>query len=112
MPWYQASFPKAGWSEREVEASRCGPHPVGGKEPNAWGFYDMLGNVFEWTQDEFSDEVRTGGIDPLGTGKERVNRGGSWAATARLCRPAYRGLDSPTARNSALGFRLVRSVDG
>jgi len=87
-------------------------HPVGKKAPNAWGLYDMLGNVWEWCQDWYGAYPFGSVTDPTGflTGSIRVNRGGSWYYNARYVRAAIRGCDVPRARYGALGFRLARSV--
>jgi formylglycine-generating enzyme required for sulfatase activity len=85
-------------------------HQVGQKRPNAWGLYDMLGNVAEWTGDWFG---AFGGpvFDPLGAplGDARVSRGGAWYFYKRLARAADRMSDEPERRSSVLGFRLVRT---
>ena len=86
-------------------------HPVGQKQPNAFGLYDMLGNVWEWTGDHPKKD--SGAVtDPTGpaTGSSRVFRGGSWYTYARYARAALRGNDAPGARSSVLGFRLSRTA--
>jgi formylglycine-generating enzyme required for sulfatase activity len=75
-------------------------HSVGEKKPNAWGLYDMLGNVWEWCWDRY-DEDR---------GYNRVIRGGSWIVSARRCRSAHRVSVPPDDRGVEVGFRLARSV--
>ncbi|NIP68843.1 MAG: SUMF1/EgtB/PvdO family nonheme iron enzyme, partial [Planctomycetales bacterium] len=83
-------------------------HPVGTKRPNAWGLYDMHGNVEEWCQD-YEDDYPDGDVtDPLGpgSGSFRVFRGGSWLRDAWYCRSAYRLRDWPTTRYNDLGFRV------
>jgi formylglycine-generating enzyme required for sulfatase activity len=85
-------------------------HAVGGKNANAWGLYDMLGNVFEWTYDLYGSYSASVAVDPVGasSGSDRVFRGGSWYRHARDVRSAHRSRYSPGARNYILGFRLVR----
>lgn len=85
-------------------------HPVGTKKPNAWGLYDMHGNVMEWCQDWYvSDYVAFFITDPTGpeNGSSRVIRGGCWARDARDCRSASRGCRVPGYRGGDLGFRVV-----
>jgi formylglycine-generating enzyme required for sulfatase activity len=86
-------------------------HAVGMKRPNAWGLYDMHGNVWEWCQDRFGGYPSGSVTDPKGasSGAGRVVRGGSWYDDARRCRSAYRGRDEPGDRYDLLGFRLARA---
>jgi formylglycine-generating enzyme required for sulfatase activity len=88
--------------------------PVGNYAPNAWGLYDMHGNVEEWCWDIFSQYDNAGGnINPTGavSGSERVARGLSWNAHLNYTRSAARGFSFPDATGSSnkRGFRLVRS---
>jgi formylglycine-generating enzyme required for sulfatase activity len=99
-------------------------HPVGTKQPNAWGLHDMHGNVSEWCSD-WQSRYLQGGFDPVGpaAGSDRVSRGGSWGDQPILCRSAYRnstdsasrsvGTDSwyrsIPRRSGNLGFRVARS---
>lgn len=76
-------------------------HDVGQKEPNAWGLYDMLGNVWEWCYDLYDETVY---------GSYRIFRGGSWAETARGCGATCRRRSHPTFHIDDLGFRLARSI--
>ncbi|MDP6944840.1 MAG: SUMF1/EgtB/PvdO family nonheme iron enzyme, partial [Myxococcota bacterium] len=87
-------------------------HDVGQKLPNAWGLYDMLGNVLEWTWDWHGSYSSGWSPDPVGasSGSYRVARGCGWVIAARSCRAAYRGGDSPEVRGRALGFRPARSL--
>ena len=109
---YEEAFDCSGWLERQYEAEWCGTHAVGLKRANRWGLHDMLGNVCEWTGDWYGEEYPSGAVtDPRGpaTGSNRVLRGGGWYSGARYVRSAYRIDNSPGARNSGLGFRLVRT---
>ena len=86
-------------------------HPVGQKQSNAWGLYDMHGNVWEWCLD-WEDKYPGGSVrDPTGpaSGALRVSRGGCWSREAIYCRSASRDGVSP-GRRSLLGFRLALSL--
>lgn len=83
--------------------------PVKAYAPNAWGLYDMHGNVCEWTQDWFDKPSRRAAIDPVGPscGASRVNRGGGWSCDAEDCRSASRLMLAPIDSTSSVGFRLA-----
>lgn len=89
--------------------------PVGQKQPNAWGLYDVHGNVREWVQDWYGETYYANSpeIDPKGppSGKYRVDRGGSWGFNAVFCRSAFRGNVIPDSQLGYLGFRLALSLE-
>lgn len=88
-------------------------YPVGSYQPNAWGFYDMHGNVYEWCRDWYGDYPSGAVRDPLGarTGPRRALRGGGMFGLSDSCRSANRSSYLPDGRDDDLGFRLVvRSV--
>ena len=89
-------------------------HPVGEKLPNAWGLYDMHGNVREWCQDRFGDYPSGSVTDPSGatSGSDRVYRGGSWYDYAGYRRSANRGRFRPSLRDINDGFRVCLSPSG
>jgi len=88
-------------------------HPVGRKKPNAWGLYDMHGNVHEWCSDKYGDYRNAKQIDPTGpaSGGVRVFRGGSRQEPGGGCRSAHRGRTSPRIHWSDLGLRVVVPAD-
>ena len=91
-------------------------HEVGTKKANAFGLYDMSGNVWEWCWNWYTDSYDTttdGGNDPTGalSGSKRVYRGGGWNGNSDFCAVSYRSLHYPIYRSYHLGFRVVRPAN-
>ena len=93
----------------ENTASR--PEAVATKPANAWGLYDMIGNVWEWCWDAYGPTHEPSGRDPVGD-LGRVVRGGSFVVGAGVLRCAFRDWDSPSDRSPGVGFRCVRGAPG
>ena len=103
----------SGWPEKQYPDSPSGTHPVGLKKANAFGLYDMLGNVWEWCADHWHETYEGAPVDGSawlsdGATADRVLRGGSWLAHARHVRAACRLLIHPEYRLDGVGFRCVR----
>lgn len=95
-------------------------HPVAAKRPNAWGLYDMIGNVAEWCNDVYDEKYYTAAPakNPPGAadGERYVLRGGAWNSGAKLCRSSSRVGENPGFQDAcfardAIGFRCVRRPD-
>ena len=109
---YDGGYDSSGWDEKQYEHSKAGVHPVGRKLPNSWGLYDMIGNVFEWVEDDWHENYNgapSGGsawVDsPRSAG--RVLRGGGWGCRAGFCRSAVRVRSEPGLRGGSVGLRLA-----
>jgi formylglycine-generating enzyme required for sulfatase activity len=99
------------WYDRN---SQDKTHPVGQKKPNAWGLYDMSGNVWEWCEDDWHDNYigapKDGSAWPINNDNRSLLRGGSWYFNRYSCRSAYRFSFSPYRRDDLSyynGFRVV-----
>jgi formylglycine-generating enzyme required for sulfatase activity len=118
----QSAFANGDISEAPCDADSClghmawyransdgRSHQVATKAPNAWGLYDMHGNLCEWCQDRYGEYSAFPAIDPAGSneGDLRVGRGGSWFSSAESCRSARRFSWPSDFRNDFIGFRLV-----
>jgi formylglycine-generating enzyme required for sulfatase activity len=104
-------LPEHGWFKRN---SSNRTHTVGLLEPNAWGLYDMHGNVWEWCSDWYGDYPKGALSDPTGPkeGSFRVYRGGSCYFGAANCRSGIRFRNNPSDRLINVGFRLALSPSG
>ena len=91
----------------------AGTEPVGSFKPNAWGLYDMLGNVSQWVSDCYAKSYQHAPADGSAVEtqgcKARVLRGGSWVNVPRDLRVANRAFNEPQARSGNNGFRVVRA---
>lgn len=93
------------WTDLNAQGTT---HPVRGLEPNAWGLYDMSGNVLEWCQDLYGPYPTKAVTDPVGwTGIKRVARGGAWSMPPSEARPAARAKYLPVVTFFFLGLRLA-----
>ncbi len=111
-----AQLNEMAWHAGNTDDERT--HPVGSKKTNAWGLFDMHGNVWEWTADWLDwhayeklniTDLNIGALDPLGppAGDHKVYRGGSWDQFPRACRSSHRYGDQTGHNDSALGFRVA-----
>ena len=115
--WKDVNQDNNRYSER-IRQNNCGTHPVGLKSANAWGLYDMHGNVWEWCADDWNDNYEEAPFDSQIWTKDVKNykesgetkkllRGGSWRDFAQNCRSAYRNSNNARHLSVIVGFRVV-----
>jgi len=99
--WYEGIF-------EALFGGATAAHPVGEKKPNAFGLFDMHGNVWEWTCSDYGKYIENKHLECSSKNNaDKVLRGGSWRSYAEYCRSTFRGSGAPDARDNNNGFRVV-----
>jgi len=113
--WKEVNQDASQYTQR-LRLNNCGTHPVGQKLPNAWGLYDLHGNVWEWCADDWHDDyegaptdaqIWTKDIKNYEEAEMKVLRGGSWGNIARYCRSASRIRNLASILSYIIGFRVI-----
>jgi formylglycine-generating enzyme required for sulfatase activity len=106
-PWGDNLDGKYAWYHENADFKT---HPVENKSPNAWGLYDMSGNVWEWCADPWRPYSAKGKADPDGprSSPSRIIRGGAWDKSEYVLRCSARGRYGPGERSNNIGFRCAR----
>jgi formylglycine-generating enzyme required for sulfatase activity len=104
-----------GWTVHPCRDGYVYSSPVGSFQPNEFGLYDMLGNVFEWVQDCWHEDYRGAPTDGSawlqgGNCSQRGMRGGSWFTAPSRVSTSARNRFEDSYRSNSVGFRLVREI--